>query len=448
MSRNRGGDYFSVSPPSGYYSSRIISQNTGGILSRSMEDQRHLPLTAADRAIYRPKKEYYTGELFGDDIIKNKIRGASVGDRYYRSSSAERIGGITVVPIRREATLPARRFHSELRSELKREGIDDIYGNVGKQLQSYGGNFDRYSTYDKRQQQNYDRPLTTFDIWREKYKNEAIQEPETLATSYTINYPNGTATAAEYSTFQQNVDGEGGTALKHFQHTKHQQNQREYKEWHSGDKQQHRSAADSYTTMGTLRNSAEERQARKAIQYHQKQEKQHRERGEGDHHYHRQNYEHYTNGWVGGHGDGINYLNKKKDKKWQKSKGSAEERWYDGRRNEEYFDRKYYRKYRFCCFDIFWPPGGIKQNRPHPKQQKHPHTISQQPSPMPLEHRPFYSYNNSFNPPQQQTDIPVYRDRVGREQQNGRPLAASHSDSSYGHREIPVNREQNYSHKY
>nr|CAD2165567.1 unnamed protein product [Meloidogyne enterolobii] len=143
---------------------------------------------------------------------------------------------------------------------------------------------------------------TTFDIWREKYKNEAIQEPKTLATSYTINYPNGTATAAEYSTFQQNVDGEGGTALKHFQHTKHQQNQREYKEWHSGDKQQHRSAADSYTTMGTLRNSAEERQARKAIQYHQKQEKQHRERGEGDHHYHRQNYEHYTNGWAGGHG--------------------------------------------------------------------------------------------------------------------------------------------------
>nr|CAD2165566.1 unnamed protein product [Meloidogyne enterolobii] len=69
MSRNRGGDYFSVSPPSGYYSSRIIS-HTGGILSRSMEDQRHLPLTAADRAIYRPKKEYYTGELFGDNIIK------------------------------------------------------------------------------------------------------------------------------------------------------------------------------------------------------------------------------------------------------------------------------------------------------------------------------------------------------------------------------------------
>ncbi|CAK5038980.1 unnamed protein product [Meloidogyne enterolobii] len=63
--------------------------------------------------------------------------------------------------------------------------------------------------------------------------------------------------------------------------------------------------------MGTLRNSAEERQARKAIQYHQKQEKQHRERGEGDHHYHRQNFEHYSNGWVGGHGDGINYLNKK-----------------------------------------------------------------------------------------------------------------------------------------
>uniref|UniRef100_A0A915LKM5 Uncharacterized protein n=1 Tax=Meloidogyne javanica TaxID=6303 RepID=A0A915LKM5_MELJA len=120
--------------------------------------------------------------------------------------------------------------------------------------------------------------------------------------------------------------------------------------------------------MGTLRNSAEERQARKAIQYHQKQEKQHRERGEGDHHYHRQNYEHYTNGW--------------------------------------------------------------------------------QPSPIPLEHRPFYSYNNSFPPPHQQTDIPVYRDRIGREQQNGRPLAASHSDSSYGHREIPVNREQNYSHKY
>jgi len=53
----------------------------------------------------------------------------------------------------------------------------------------------------------------------------------------------------------------------------------------------------------------------------------------------------------------------RKDKKWHKSKGSADERWYDGRRNEEYFDRKYYRKYRFCCFDIFWPPGGIKQNR-------------------------------------------------------------------------------------
>ena len=47
---------------------------------------------------------------------------------------------------------------------------------------------------------------TTFDIWREKYKNEAIQEPKTLATSYTINYPNGTATAQEYSTFQQNVN--------------------------------------------------------------------------------------------------------------------------------------------------------------------------------------------------------------------------------------------------
>uniref|UniRef100_A0A1I8BYL8 ZM domain-containing protein n=1 Tax=Meloidogyne hapla TaxID=6305 RepID=A0A1I8BYL8_MELHA len=392
MSRIRVGDY-SVPPQSGYYSSRIITQNTGGIRSRSMEDHRHLPLSVADRAIYRPKKEYYTGELFGDDTQQNEIKFGSVGDRYYRSSSAERIGGITVVPIRREATLPARRFHSELRAELKREGIDDNYGNVGKQ-KTFGENFnyDRYSTFDKRQQ-NYERPLTTFDIWRDKYKNEAIQEPKTLATSYTINYPNGTTTAAEYSTFQQNADGEGGTALKHFQHTKHQQNQREYKEWHSGDKQQRRSAADSYTTMGTLRNSAEERQARKAIQYHQKQEKQHRERGDGDHHFHRQHYEHYTNGWVG-NGVGANYQNKK----------------------------------------------------PTPRQQRS--TISQQPSPIPLEHRPFYSYNNSLPPPgHQQIDIPVYRDRVIAKE-NGRPLAASHSESSFGHREIPVNREHNYPHRY
>ncbi|KAF7631082.1 hypothetical protein Mgra_00008672 [Meloidogyne graminicola] len=333
-----------------------------------MEDhQNYLPLSIENnKGIYKPKKEYYTGELFNNNNTKQLN---------YRSSSAERIGGITIVPIRREATLPARRFHSELRT---RERNDDNYGYITKQQKTFGNNLYFDSTFDKRKYE--ERPQTNFDFWRDRYRMEAISEPNTnLTTSYTINYPNGNTTAAEYSSFQQNADNEGGI-MKHFQHTKHQQNQREYREWHSGDKQQQqrRSAADSYTTMGTLRNSAEERQSRKAIEYNQKQVE-----GEHHRHYNGQNYLYYDSG---------NYKNKNKnEEKWQRNKSS--ERWYDGRKQrEEYIDQRHYRKIRFCCFDIFWPPGGIKQTyyRPSPKQKINK-SISQQPSPIPLEHRPFYT---------------------------------------------------------
>lgn len=303
--------------------------------------------------------------------------------QHYKSNSVER-PGVTVVPIRRESTLPARQFQTTTEwksSEWKNDGTGGAIvpqrterrleeGSVGQQQQDEHYVFER-STKFGHNRQAWNKPKTT--SYREEKMIEAV--------------PRTTTDGAEYATFirgRQRVAGAEAAAAagattaqqqqhqQHEQHTRQQQHQREYREWHSGNRRQQQSGGggvDHYGMYGG-RSAAGQQQ-----QQHQIMDQPYGTAGGGPggadaaYRYRHQQYQsgggqqqqHYANGW-GTHQRHV---------KRSASAGATGYYGTAGKSNRSssaaYYGAggpKRYRKIRFCCFNLIWPPWAVEPSGP------------------------------------------------------------------------------------
>uniref|UniRef100_A0A914HDV9 Uncharacterized protein n=1 Tax=Globodera rostochiensis TaxID=31243 RepID=A0A914HDV9_GLORO len=359
----RSRPHFDDAPPS---ASRPLLHSTASLgpafRSRSLDHRRFPNFDTETRGIsrtfyaskpaggggrtYAPSPAYhYKSELFGNGSKKDELHPQltlSSSDAY-RSNSVERTtgGGVTVVPIRRESTLPTRR--SEWKSLRP----------IGSPVEDNKKECEEYTSFDRATRYNHQRkvwppPRGNFGYGRKSERLEVTSEPRSRRVTSNVYYPD--SATADYSS-----------------RMSHQTGSDRHHRWHSGATHKER---EHYGTFNARRSGMEqqhyERDGEGGAVHHQRFREEEKDRcktGGGDRRHE------YANGW-GGAGSAQQYAERGYGGHFEddrtKSRGPLSgTHWSSSHRlPQDHDSSKHYRKIRCCCFNLIWPPWAIVPSGP------------------------------------------------------------------------------------